>query len=322
MFQEDRSKGHLKGGQSEAARTQTEVTADGGEERSGVSRHAPQADQSAADRDSGAGASPGNTHLLSSQGDDLPLFDTPLCEQALTSEDGYSGPLSVTDLYPSAVLAYDWLELGGLARWDQDNKTLMQLERIHEQAVELKEPLPYVLAGQELLVLPRGMGSGRQERLSIVLEWQGGRMLGYLGRSLLIGIIVVLAVAAASIPLMMLMAVMPGVVQSFLPFAMVALGSVIIFRLGVMLPAGTIDRKLTLRQAWQATSGQTDTILVLALVAAGAAVVVQIPTLVSGDPGSLISLVYSIAVNWFVTMIGVSMLTTLYGHFVEGRAID
>ena len=121
---------------------------------------------------------------------------------------------------------------------------------------------------------------------------------------------------------MMLMAVMPGVVQSFLPFAMVALGSVIIFRLGVMLPAGTIDRKLTLRQAWQATSGQTDTILVLALVAAGAAVVVQIPTLVSGDPGSLISLVYSIAVNWFVTMIGVSMLTTLYGHFVEGRAID
>ena len=207
-----------------------------------------------------------------------------------------------------------------------------RIERINGVDVALLDPGPAILIALLSLLATvaslwiavawhRFVLTGEQPR-GWLPEWQGGRMLGYLGRSLLIGIIVVLAVAAASIPLMMLMAVMPGVVQSFLPFAMVALGSVIIFRLGVMLPAGTIDRKLTLRQAWQATSGQTDTILVLALVAAGAAVVVQIPTLVSGDPGSLISLVYSIAVNWFVTMIGVSMLTTLYGHFVEGRAID
>lgn len=48
----------------------------------------------------------------------------------------------------------------------------------------------------------------------------------------------------------------------------------------------------------------------------------QVPTILSGDPGSLVSLVYALVVGWFATMIGISLLTTVYGHCVEGRGID
>jgi hypothetical protein len=49
---------------------------------------------------------------------------------------------------------------------------------------------------------------------------------------------------------------------------------------------------------------------------------VQIPSMVSANPGSLISLIYGQVTGWFLMMFGVSTLTTLYGHYVEGRPID
>lgn len=155
----------------------------------------------------------------------------------------------------------------------------------------------------------------------VLPEWRGGLVLAYLGRSVMIALLVSLAVVGAMIPVGIVMAAAPG---AGLPLLMVviALAVYLFFRFGVMLPAGAIDRKLTLREAWAATATEHGTIVVLSLIVVGFSLLLQMPAWLNPNPQSLINLVYSIVVGWFATMIGVSALTTLYGISVEGRDID
>ena len=152
-------------------------------------------------------------------------------------------------------------------------------------------------------------------------RWHGTNMLGYLGRSILLGLVVVIAVAIVSVPLGLLAAGLPGLML-LVPFVIVAFGSVLFFRFGVVLPAAAIGEKVTFRRAWSAMQGESGTIVVLAALVVGASLLLQLPTLLSGDPYSLISLIYGLVVNWFATIIGISVLTTLYGHFIERRPVD
>lgn len=153
-------------------------------------------------------------------------------------------------------------------------------------------------------------------------QWHGSRTLAYLGRSLMIGIAVLVVVIVTNL-------LLGPVLQGLGAFGHVlrltilgTLGTIVFLRLGVMLPAGTVDHRMTVAEAWTATKGESGTIVGLALVAAVATVLVQVPTMLNDDPGSMISMVYTIVLNWFVTMIGISVLTTLYGHLIEGRPID
>ncbi|MFZ7091019.1 hypothetical protein [Primorskyibacter sp. 2E233] len=148
-------------------------------------------------------------------------------------------------------------------------------------------------------------------------NWHGGKILGYLGRSMLIGVLISVVLLVTLSVVM----VIPPLQVVILP-GMVLAGSYFFFRLGVMLPAGAIDRKMKLAESWNATKDKDGAIVVLALIMMAGAFVLQIPSLVNGDPSSPISLVYDLVTGWFATMIGVSILTTLYGHYVEGRDID
>ncbi|WP_425097768.1 hypothetical protein [Tropicibacter sp. S64] len=148
-------------------------------------------------------------------------------------------------------------------------------------------------------------------------RWQGSRILGYLGRSILIGLLIGLSLAVTVgvlvfVPFLRVL-VLPG---------MVLAGSYFFFRLGVMLPAGTVDQKLTLAESWSATRDKDGAIVVLALIMAVGSFLLQVPSLVSGNPHSPLTLVYNLVTGWFATMIGISILTTLYGHYVQGRPID
>lgn len=159
----------------------------------------------------------------------------------------------------------------------------------------------FVLLGEE----PRGW----------VPRWPGGTVLGYLWRSVLLG----LTVGLVLIPVITL-----GLFLG--PLVMVALavgvGAFVFFRLSPILPAISVGQEISFREAWGKTSGETGALVGLAGLMIIASLIMQIPTFVSGDPNSLVSLVYTIVVNWFATMIGISLLTTVYGHCVEGRGID
>lgn len=151
--------------------------------------------------------------------------------------------------------------------------------------------------------------------------WHGGFLLSYLGRSLLIGIIVAVAIMIVSIPAGMIALALPG--GLILMFAvMLGVSVYITFRLGVMLPAAAMGKSMTLSESWKATASESGSIMVLGVIAIGAGLILQLPSLLGGSGGTVISLIYNLVTGWFAMIIGVSVLTTLYGHMVEGRAID
>lgn len=151
-------------------------------------------------------------------------------------------------------------------------------------------------------------------------RWHGSNMLSYLGRSILIGLIVALGMVVAAIPVGLISAVLPGLAGLF-AFGLIGLAAYLFFRLGVMLPAAAIGRPMKLGEAWGVTKDDDGAVVVLALIVIAASVVIQLPSLIGGQ-GTVIDLIYQIVTGWFATIIGISVLTTLYGHYVEGRPID
>jgi len=99
-------------------------------------------------------------------------------------------------------------------------------------------------------------------------------------------------------------------------------GSVMSFlwlRLAVSLPAVAIGKTMGIKEAWGATAP-------LAMAIFGVAVILVAFNLLVGAAmgqifasGSYVGLVVNLLVQWFTLMVGVSILTTIYGHVVEGR---
>lgn len=152
-------------------------------------------------------------------------------------------------------------------------------------------------------------------------RFHGSEIMGYLGRSILIVILIILGIVVVSIPVGIISIGLPAL-AGVMSLMLIGLAAYLFFRLGVMLPAAALGDKLTLGAAWDATRGQSGTILTLALIVVGASIVFQLPSWFNDDPTSVLNVVYSLVVNWFATIIGISVLTTLYGHFIENRSID
>jgi len=100
-----------------------------------------------------------------------------------------------------------------------------------------------------------------------------------------------------------------------------ATGAYVFYRLCPMLPSAAVGEPMGVNAALDATKDSTGTIAVLVLVVIVASFIIQLPATL-GAADSTFALVYSFFINWITMLIGVSVLTTFYGHFVEGRAID
>lgn len=103
-----------------------------------------------------------------------------------------------------------------------------------------------------------------------------------------------------------------------------AAGLVVGYRLAPLLPATAVGQPLTFSAAWEATKGATGAIVVLAIVSAIASFVIDLPAVIlglGGQVGTFLALLWLMATEWVKMLVGVSILTTLYGHYVEGRAI-
>jgi hypothetical protein len=99
------------------------------------------------------------------------------------------------------------------------------------------------------------------------------------------------------------------------------------YRLSLKLPSIAIGRKnFTLRDAWKATDRNFWRILGIVLLFFLCLVLVALAmfllTYLFGQMGTLglsVLLAIQVAVNWVATILGVTLLTSLYGFFVEGR---
>lgn len=156
-----------------------------------------------------------------------------------------------------------------------------------------------------------------------VPAFHGGLMLGYLGRSILLGIIVIaIAVVMGSIFGVVAAGLgLPGIAVAGGVLSLAA-GIFVFYRLCPILPAGASAQPISLGRAWSATQATGGAVIVLVILTLLASFILGIPNYVSGDPNSTLSIIYSLVVGWIMMLVGISVLTTFYGHYVEGREID
>lgn len=111
-----------------------------------------------------------------------------------------------------------------------------------------------------------------------------------------------------------------AVVSLLLGIAFAAILSWLWLRWGLTLPAIAVGKPMGLRESWAATKPMSGAILAASLILF--AISIAITFVIDRIFGvSVIAIVLGLIVNWINIMVGISMLTTLYGNLVEGRAI-
>lgn len=153
-------------------------------------------------------------------------------------------------------------------------------------------------------------------------------IFGYIWKSILAGLLV----GVAAIPVMLVAFPIMGIFtdpaalgNGFSLSALVVLllaGSVLSFvwlRIAIVLPATAIGKTMSFGEGWSATARLAGPIFV-------AGIIIVLFNLVVGQvlgmlfaQGSVLWTVVNVLLQWFTLMVGASMLTTLYGHVVEGR---
>jgi hypothetical protein len=153
--------------------------------------------------------------------------------------------------------------------------------------------------------------------------FDSSRLFSYAVNSLGIGVVAVIAAIVVG--------AIAGALVAIVPFlavvaAMAALAAALIigYRLSPILPAAAIGKPLMFGQAWQSTNGANVDIIVLAVISAIASFVIDIPAWLLGflgGPGTFLALLWLLATAWLKMLVGVSIVTTIYGYYVEKRQL-
>lgn len=143
------------------------------------------------------------------------------------------------------------------------------------------------------------------------------RILAYFGRLLMLMVLAFLVLMVAG-----LLAAFLGGLGVVLLFATIAAMAVAFYRFSVILPAAAIGRHLTLRDALDATAGSAGAIIVLIVLLFVMQVVLQLIFGVALAILPVLGIAAQVITSLIVSLVNVSILTTLYGHYVENRPID
>lgn len=146
------------------------------------------------------------------------------------------------------------------------------------------------------------------------------RIGAYLWRYVLVFLLCALAGVGLAIPAGLLSSGGSALAIGLFVVLMVVILMPLFLRLSASLPGAAVDGGQGIQASWAATAGETVTFLALSLIflvfllltGIAAQVVGMIPVL---------GLLAQIAFNWFSTMLGLSVLTTIYGHYVEKRPL-
>lgn len=161
------------------------------------------------------------------------------------------------------------------------------------------------------------------EEGSFVPGFKGDRIWAYFLRSLGYGIILVIIALVWGLIVGFLLGglilnnpMLGGLLMALLVYLPIL---VIAFRMTADLPAMALGASSEFMSGWRATEGQTFDIAVMAAILVVAAVVVEMAGAYVFDMMGPVSLVWQLVIGWVQMMVGVSVLTTLYGHYIEKR---
>lgn len=102
--------------------------------------------------------------------------------------------------------------------------------------------------------------------------------------------------------------------------------AVIVFtRLSTCLVARAVSQPLSLSGAWSATRGSSGPIVICMLIMMGVMIafgaIVSILVFVIGSVGMIVAVPFYLLFTWALMFFQISLMTTLYGHYVEGRGL-
>lgn len=113
---------------------------------------------------------------------------------------------------------------------------------------------------------------------------------------------------------------MLGLVGLVVAVPLFLLATAISFRASTALPARALGVNGGVSDAMAATAGATGTLVALSVIYILFSLLVGIVVgMFSLIP--VVGVLADLAMNWFNTILGLSILTTLYGHYVEGREL-
>lgn len=150
------------------------------------------------------------------------------------------------------------------------------------------------------------------------------RVLSYFSTCMIIGAVSVLM-------LLLLFIIFGGMVEAVGNTAFISviiavlslIGMVLFYRLAIMLPAVAIEERLTIRQALAATRGAAGTLFVLALTTVSLQLFFEYCGILLTKAGfTILGDILSIVLALLLPVLNLSILTTLYGYYVEGREVS
>lgn len=147
----------------------------------------------------------------------------------------------------------------------------------------------------------------------------GGSEARYFGAAVRMTLVIVLIVV---LPLTLVVAVNASLNGSVYVVMLTSLilgiaVAIIGLRLGTGLAGAAIGAEKPLTTGWKATESRLGTLLLLAVFSQ---ILQTIFNLASQIPG-LVGLVATLLAAWLGALLSLSLITTLWGHFVEGRAL-
>lgn len=167
----------------------------------------------------------------------------------------------------------------------------------------------------------------------ITPRWDGSRILAYLWASIITILLMVLIGLVVGLAGGMVIGVVAAATASGAPstgqvLLFILLGALFIlapiiavfYRVASILPAAAVGRPLGVSEAWRATQGAFGAFYVLALMQVILSAVLEqiggvFPT------GSIGATVWFFLVQWVNLILGLSILTTIYGHYIERREL-
>ncbi|MDO1583902.1 hypothetical protein [Rhizobium oryzicola] len=164
----------------------------------------------------------------------------------------------------------------------------------------------------------------RSEQPGLIPRFHGGRMAAYFGKGLLLGLLL-------AIPAVILMVIVGVIVGSLppatAPYAMLLVVpayivlSAFALRLATILPGTALGVPTSLVTVMTETGGNNLTYLGLAGILWILSVIIGFVTQLLAMVSQVLALVWEIPTQWFLTMLSLSILTTLYGYYIEKREL-
>lgn len=153
---------------------------------------------------------------------------------------------------------------------------------------------------------------------------KGRHILSYIWRTFIIFLLIVLAMI---IPVIIIAALsyagfLPrGFIATGVPILSGIIAYVVLLRLSLVLPAVALDKPFSSSVSWKATKPVFGGIVFVSVVIIAISKLLDFITVFSAN-SIIAGHIWSFLSGWVMLMFSVSILTTLYGHLIEGRSLD